>query len=89
MDQEERAERLKTLLNAAPKETQKGDYWEVDCANGRLIRHHVKKRKALFHPEHCRESPSGGWPLKQERDHGKKTVWGTTGRARAIEGCVG
>ena len=31
------------------------------------MRHHVKKRKALFHPEHCRESPAAGFPILKDR----------------------
>eukprot|EP00435_Cladocopium_sp_Y103_P050345 s671_g15.t1 len=98
--EEEMAERLKQLLNAASfsKEGPKGDYWEVDVLKGEVVRHHVRKRKAPFHPHHCRESPAAGLPLKETRVTKKKACgeggaeeilkdfWVSKGSSRISEG---
>lgn len=60
---EERAMRLLAVAAERPR-TRTRDYWTVDHVQGTLTRHHLRPRKAYFHPEDCREDPTGGWPIQ-------------------------
>ncbi|CAL1161943.1 unnamed protein product, partial [Cladocopium goreaui] len=55
-DEEERQGRLANLFKHEAK-AQKGDYWTVHLDENKLVRHHRRKRKALFHPENDRDLP--------------------------------
>ena len=66
------------------EETPKRDFWEVDEERGRLIRHHVQKRRSLFSPKTCRQMPVPLERLKNERSthvHGEEECiqdfWGS------------
>ena len=43
----------------------RGDYWEIDAENGIAIKHHVRKRQALFNPKNDQSADSpqqiGSW----------------------------
>ena len=55
-DEEERQGRLANLFKHEAK-AQKGDYWTAHLDENKLVRHHRRKRKALFHPENDRDLP--------------------------------
>ena len=69
-DAEDEVQRTRWLMQLAEETSpSRGkDHWSVDLANGTVTRHHVRRRKALFHPEDCRESPRSGLPLKPHRE---------------------
>ena len=47
---EEARRRANSLLKKIGK-SNRGEYWQVDIERGRLVRHHVKKRRTPFHPK--------------------------------------
>ena len=55
-DEEERQGRLANLFKHEAK-AQKGDYWTVHLEENKVVRHHRRKRKALFHPGNDRDLP--------------------------------
>eukprot|EP00435_Cladocopium_sp_Y103_P057754 s1878_g20.t1 len=55
-EEEDRQRRLGQLTQSDIR-VHKGDYWSVDLEENKIVRHHRRKRKALFHPEDDREMP--------------------------------
>lgn len=57
-DDEEATETARRMMARSLNQRNQGrDYWEVDLKEGRVIRHHTRRRKAPFNPRICEESP--------------------------------